>query len=342
MAFIVFYGSSSDGQAAFFSSWIQRHIEDKSLARSAMQQPSYAQMADINSIYAVSIGGGVDGSPQPSTDAATVHESAILAISPPDDDYLEQLSGKRSGVIEYIVQEGDLLSFIASDYGVSQASIIWANSLKNANSLKPGQTLRIPPISGVVHKVVSGDTATSLAKKYGADADRIIAYNRLPKDGSLSSGDEIIVPDGKLASAPNVAGVAKGVAVSVASQFTHLPDLGDYFLKPTTGTITRGGAIHGRNGIDIANLYGTPILAAAGGVVAIADSDGYNGGYGKYVKIIHPNGTETLYAHASKLLVAVGEEVTRGMKIALMGSTGRSTGNHLHFEVHGAKNPLIK
>lgn len=341
MTFIVFYGSSNDGQASFFSSWIQRHIEDKSLARSAMQQPSYAQMADINSIYAMSTASGVDQSPEPSTDAATVHESAIVAISPPDDDYLEQLSGKRSGVIEYIVQEGDLLSFIASDYGVSQASIIWANGLKNADSLKPGQTLRIPPISGVVHKVVSGDTAASLAKKYGADADRIIAYNRLPKDGSLSSGDEIIVPDGKLAT-PSVAGTAKGTAVKVASQFTHLPDLGDYFLKPTTGTITRGGAIHGRNGIDIANLYGTPILAAADGVVTIADPDGYNGGYGKYVKIVHPNGTETLYAHASKLLVTVGQEVTRGMKIALMGSTGRSTGNHLHFEVHGAKNPLVK
>jgi murein DD-endopeptidase MepM/ murein hydrolase activator NlpD len=296
-------------------------------------------MADINSIYAMSTGGGVNESPQPSTDVATVHESAILALSPPDDDYLEQLSGKRSGVIEYVVQEGDLLSFIASDYGVSQASIIWANGLKNADSLKPGQTLRIPPVSGVVHKVVSGDTATSLAKKYGADADRIIAYNRLPKDGSLSSGDEIIVPDGKLASTPGSVTTAKSVA---ASQFAHLPDLGDYFLKPTTGTITRGGAIHGRNGIDIANLYGTPILAAADGFVVIADPDGYNGGYGKYVKIVHPNGTETLYAHASKLLVTVGQEVTRGMKIALMGSTGRSTGNHLHFEVHGAKNPLVK
>ncbi len=339
---LVFYGSTSDGQASFFGSWMQGRSEDRTLAPVVRQQPSYAQMADINSIYAGSTGIGSDALPVPSTDASTVHESAIMAITPPDDEYLDQVSGKRSGVVEYTVQEGDLLSFIASDYGVSQASIIWANNLKSADRLSQGQELRIPPISGVIHKAVRGDTAAGLAKKYGANVDRIIAYNSLPKDGSLQQGDEIVVPDGTISN-PIIKAIVKSITgATTTNSFSHLPDLGDYFMKPTTGIITRGGAIHGRNGIDIANAYGTAIYAAASGTVTIADSVGYNGGYGKYIKIVHSNGTETLYGHASKLLVSVGQTVTRGDQIANMGSTGRSTGNHLHFEVHGAKNPLVK
>lgn len=340
MAVLVFYGSSSYGQASFWSAWVQDHIEDATLALADSQVLSSSRMADINSIHAATGGSGTSNSPVPSTDAATIRDSAIIALTPPDDNYIEEFSGKRAGVIEYTVQEGDLLSFIASDYGVTQASIIWANGLKDADSLAPGQVLRIPPITGVVHKAVSGDTASSLAKKYGADAERIIAYNRLPKDGELKAGDEVIIPDGKIPQA--VAVVGKTAVARAAVPFSHLPDLGSYFMKPTTGTITRGGAIHGRNGIDIANAYGTPIYAAAEGVVAIADAVGYNGGYGQYIKIVHPNGTETLYGHASKLLVSAGQAVNKGDKIALMGSTGRSTGNHLHFEVHGAKNPYVK
>jgi LysM repeat protein len=286
-AVIVFYGSSNYGEASFLSSWVQQHIEEKALALEAPRQLSSAQMADINSIYAGVGGDGASGSPEPSTDAATVQDSAIVALTPPDSGYIERFSGKRAGVIEYTVQDGDLLSFIASDYGVTQASIIWANKLKDADSLTPGQTLRIPPITGVVHKAVSGDTATSLAKKYGGDAERIIAYNRLPKDGTLSVGEEVIIPDGK---APQVASaVGKSPLTKAGTTFSHLPDLGDYFMKPATGRITQ--YIHGRNGIDIANQYGTPIYAAASGVVAIADAVGYNGGYGQYIKIIHPNGT---------------------------------------------------
>ena len=119
-----------------------------------------------------------------------------------------------------------------------------------------------------------------------------------------------------------------------------MPNLGDFFMLPTNGY--NWGRIHGRNGVDLGNSCGTPIYAAAEGSVAVADGVGYNGGFGKFVKVIHSNGTETLYAHATKLLVATGDYVTRGQMIALMGSTGRSTGCHLHFEVHGARNPLAK
>ena len=94
--------------------------------------------------------------------------------------------------------------------------------------------------------------------------------------------------------------------------------------------------------MDVANACGTPIYAAADGTITLSDAIGYNGGFGKFIKMSHPNGTETLYAHTSRLLVNVGDQVTRGQQIAVMGSTGRSTGCHVHFEVHGAKNPLAK
>lgn len=142
-----------------------------------------------------------------------------------------------------------------------------------------------------------------------------------------------------IAKAPLLGTTAVARAVSTKA-FAHLPDLGSYYLIPTTGF--NWGRIHGRNGVDMANSCGTPVRAAAEGVVTVADGDGWNGGFGKYLKISHPNGTETLYAHASKLLVSAGQTVARGEQIMLMGTTGRSTGCHLHLEVHGAKNPLVK
>ena len=190
-------------------------------------------------------------------------------------------------------------------------------------------------MSGVIHIVKKGDTINTIAKKYGANSDEIIAYNDLPLDGKLRINDELIIPDGKIATV--------GTSyTATAISFGHLPDLGNYFAPPTSGRISQW--LHGRNAIDIANSWGTPIYAAASGTIVAAVKSGYNGGYGLFVKISHPNGTDTLYAHLSKVSagVVVGETVQKGQQIGSMGSTGRSTGNHLHFEVHGAKNLLSK
>ena len=120
--------------------------------------------------------------------------------------------------------------------------------------------------------------------------------------------------------------------------------LGISLIKPVSGTITsRFGSRWGRGhqGIDIGAPKGTSIRAAAGGTVTIAKY-GYNGGYGNYVKINHGNGIETIYGHCSALNASVGQKVSQGQVIAYVGSTGRSTGNHLHFEIRvngTARNP---
>lgn len=240
----------------------------------------------------------------------------------------------RTGISFYTVQDGDTLSFIASDFGISINSLIWANNLRNVDSLRPGMELKIPPVSGIIHKVAKGDTIDKIAKKYRAEAEKIVDFNGLPKDGSLQVGAEIIVPDGKISRPVYASGPAK--------RFQYLPNLDSYFVHPTAGIGFNWRRIHGRNGVDVANSCGTPIYAAADGQITISDGIGWNGGFGKFIKIVHPNGTETVYSHASKLLASLGEFVGRGQLIAFMGSTGRSTGCHVHFEVHGARNPLAK
>jgi murein DD-endopeptidase MepM/ murein hydrolase activator NlpD len=338
LSLMTFLGTSNEGQAALLDNWVRHYVEETALVLENPRQ-SASTLADINSVFSGS-GGDASLSPAPSTDAPAIQESAMLALSAPDEEYMDHVIGQRGGISNYTVQEGDLLSFIASDYGVSVETVVWANNLKDADSISPGMVLRIPPVSGVLHTVRSGETVASLATRYGSEAERIIAFNRLPQDGTLEAGDELMVPGGRM---PNSILPTASTAVARAASspaFSHLPDLNAYFMAPTTGF--NWGRIHGRNGVDIANSYGTPILAAADGVVTVADSDTWNGGFGRYIKISHPNGTETLYAHASQLLVAVGQTVAKGQRIALMGSTGRSTGNHLHFEVHGARNPLAK
>jgi murein DD-endopeptidase MepM/ murein hydrolase activator NlpD len=274
------------------------------------------------------------GGPGPTLEPTTVQENSIFAHNPADIDYAEEIADERVGIAEYTVQPGDSLSFIARDYGVNIESIMWANGLRDSNSIREGNVLKIPPVSGVIHTVKSGDTISTIAKKYGVEADTIITYNRLSQDGKLQINDELIVPDGKIKTA--------GIVARSTPSFAHLPNLDNYFAHPTNGLGRISQWLHGRNGIDIADSYGTPIYAAADGTVVGADGSGWNGGYGLFVKISHSNGTDTLYAHMSKVLVAPGQTVQKGQKIGQIGSTGRSTGSHLHFEVHGAKNPLAR
>lgn len=262
-----------------------------------------------------------------------IYGEAILQIQ----SILPFNNEERNQVISYTVQPGDTLSNIAKDFGVSINSIIWANKLKSDSYLTPGQELKIPPVSGVIHIVENGDTVESIAKKYLAKPEKIIDFNGLPKDGSLSVGQEIIVPDGQIKIANQF------IKYSSKTRFAILPELVGFFIEPVKNGYN-WGRIHNRNGVDIAISCGTPVYAAQGGKVVAAKNNGWNGGAGKFIKILHPYSSflETLYAHLSEIFVEENQEVSQGQIIGLVGSTGRSTGCHLHFEVHGAKNPFAK
>ena len=337
---LTFKGSLGEGQPTLFSNIIEKYIEETSVSLVGYAQQESSSLSEISALAAISVSASGQGGPDTTIIPLPINDNSFLAHNPTSTDYLDTIAAKRNEVVEYEVQVGDLLSFIASDFGVSVNSVIWANKLASADSIRPGQILKIPPVSGVIHKIAKNDTVGSIAKKYGAEASKIIEFNSLPQSGELAVGDEIMVPGGQIKSA------STGIATSGSARtFSYLPNVNSYFVHPTGGVGYNWRRIHGRNGVDVANPCGTDIFAAADGIVAIADAVGYNGGFGKYIKIIHkgPGGTnlETLYAHASKLLVSVGEYVQRGQHIAEMGTTGRSTGCHLHFEVHGARNPLL-
>jgi len=133
------------------------------------------------------------------------------------------------------------------------------------------------------------------------------------------------------------------VRTTSSSSTAKLRDVGGpvfegYYMRPADGRKTQG--LHGYNGIDIGGAVGDPVYAAADGEVIISRSGGWNGGYGNYIVLRHANGTQTLYAHNNKNLVSITDVVVKGQIIGLVGSTGKSTGPHLHFEIRGAKNPF--
>ena len=233
----------------------------------------------------------------------------------------------------HIVREGETLSHIAELYSVSVNTIAWANDIQG-RVIHPGQELIILPITGVRYEVKKGDTLASIAKKYEGDLEEIANYNELATDASLAVGDVVLIPNGVMAPPASSAPATPSRPVGSSA-----PTVAGYFLWPVAGGVKTQG-LHGYNGIDIGAGAGTPIYAAAGGTVIVARADGWNGGYGSYVVIQHNNGTQTLYAHASAVLVSQGQQVSQGEAVARIGSTGRSTGNHVHFEVRGAKNPF--
>ncbi len=232
----------------------------------------------------------------------------------------------------YVVRKGDTLSAIAEMFKVSVNTIVWANDLKRATDIKDGQILVILPINGVQHTVAKGETLQSIAKKYKGDLEEILQFNDLTADQRLTVGDIVIVPDGEeSAPAPS----------ATTPRFVRGggPEYVGYYLRPIRGGVRTQG-LHGYNGVDLATASGEPIYASATGRVMIAKSVGWNGGYGNYIVIKHSNGTQTLYSHNAKNVVSVGQTVVQGQVIGYIGSTGKSTGPHVHFEIRGAKNPF--
>jgi murein DD-endopeptidase MepM/ murein hydrolase activator NlpD len=270
--------------------------------------------------------------------------SVLLAADFGDDAEVSTLiSDKpRDQVIEYTVQPGDTVSDIAKKFNISIDTIRWQNDLPSISSIKPGQTLEILPITGILHKVKKGDTVYSIAKKYNTDPQAIVdfPFNTFVNDETfaLAIGQQLIVPDGVMPS------VKPWSPTSYIAQKT--PDAGTVvasgqFVWPAGGTITQRYSWY-HPAIDIANRAAPGIVAADAGTISIAGWPD-NSGYGNRVLINHGNGFTTLYAHLARIYVTPGQRVNRGDLIGQMGSTGRSTGTHLHFEIRysgSAKNPL--
>ena len=324
--------------AGFFSiSTLLSHITPQASASALSQNsqtvPLLAPATNIDPNP--SVGGG---------DINVVDSQALMPQDGPSGTSADlETRPSSSAVSVYVVRPGDNLSTIAQMHGVTVNTIKWANDL-GSTPIHEGQELVILPVSGLRHKAAKGDTVASLAKKYNADEEEIRAHNDI--SGDLAVGQEILIPNGTIAAAPIAkahtasVSVKKGGSGAGATVAAGGPAISGYYGWPLAGGVITQG-LHGFNGVDIGAPNGTPIYASAAGTVVVAlFNGGYNGGYGNYVVIQHPNGTQTLYAHMSKVLTSPGASVAKGATIGLVGSTGRSTGNHVHFEVRGAANPF--
>ncbi|MDQ3008455.1 MAG: M23 family metallopeptidase [bacterium] len=279
------------------------------------------------------LSGAEEEEQQPASREVMITKAYATEFTTSEAELVKQFRGGE--IITHVVQDGETLSSIALRYNLQVSTIVWENNLNEKTNLKPGQELRILPIDGIRHKVARGETMATIGKKYGledgAELQKIISYpfNEFLNDETfeLATGQFLLVPDGVR---PN----AVVPQARVASRLT--PDAGTVtatgaFVWPASGKISQGFLFY-HKAFDISNRAGGSILAADGGTVKIA---GWvdNSGYGNRVVVDHGNGYTTLYAHLSVTQVQVGQRVNRGDVIGQMGSTGRSTGIHLHFEI---------
>jgi LysM repeat protein len=247
---------------------------------------------------------------------------------------------ERKEIIQYVVEGGDTVASIAKKFGISINTILWENKISSAGIIKPGQTLLILPTSGISYNVVKNDTIGSIAKKYGITVEEIISTNNLASAGEIRSGQKLIIPNGRPPAAkittPSLATVFERSPGNLGTANTRVGGL----IWPTVSKHITQYFGWKHTGLDVGSKSGLAIYAAMDGVVTYA---GWGSGYGNYVDVDHGGGKKTRYGHMSKIFVKKGQEVAQGETIGAIGSTGWSTGPHLHFEyiINGSKvNPL--
>jgi murein DD-endopeptidase MepM/ murein hydrolase activator NlpD len=266
----------------------------------------------------------------------------------------------RMGIVKYVVQAGDTLFGIAEKFALKPESVLWANFgvLKDdPHRLQPGQELNVPPVDGVIHSWSTGEGLSSVAQFYGVTPQEVIEWpgNQLDPGIDLANppidaGTLLIIPGGKREivtwSAPRITrsnpAVASVLGPGACGSVYDGPIGTETFIWPTPLHYLSGydySSIH--PAIDIAGNTGHAIFASDSGVVVYS---GWNDwGYGYVIVLDHGNGWQTLYAHLSAISVGCGQAVFQGQVIGAMGSTGNSTGSHLHFEImhdeYGKVNP---
>ncbi len=322
------------------------HLKDIIVAFLIVKRGRYSS-SFLNTSFFILVAAALIGAPTiaenspflSSLDQSKTYTAGIVAYNPYENSLSTIISSKpRDKVIDYKVMPGDTISSISKKFNVSEDSIKWATDI-TSDIIKPGQTLKIPPVTGVVYKVAAGDNIYTIAKKYSTDAQKIVdfPFNDFAdlNTFTLTPGQLLYVPDGiipreqpKYQSQQMFAQVQAGVRGS------------SNFIWPTNGIITQY-PIWYHMALDIANPTAPAVIAADTGTVIFAGC--IVGGYGCHIIIDHANGYRTLYGHLSRIDVSPGQAVTQGSQIGQMGSTGRSTGTHLHFEIRSGDtllNPL--
>ena len=224
----------------------------------------------------------------------------------------------------YKVRAGDTISGIAKKFGLTNIStLISVNDIGNVRQLASGQKLKIPSIDGIIYTVKKGDSLSSITGKYKISLEQLLDVNELTSE-TLTAGQQLFLPGAAMDAASLKNAMGELFRLPISAQFRWSSPYGNR-IDPIAGV----KSFH--TGTDMACPTGTPILAAMSGKVT---TTGINRVYGNYVIIDHGNGYQTLYAHMSKIIASKGQWVSQGTRIGLVGSTGYSTGPHLHFTVY--------
>lgn len=263
--------------------------------------------------------------------AADAVEEASLA-----DASLKDLDSSVITYQTYRVKAGDMIGFIADAFDVTQDTIISVNNIRQSRLIQPGQYLKIPSMPGIIYTVKkNGETPATIAEKYKVNAEKCASANYVSLDTELKAGTSLFIPDAELDWATRQ---------EINGDLFKKPLHTRYWLSSSYGwrdSPFNAGKRTFHGGIDMASSSGTPIYAALDGTVTAV---GYNATYGNYVIITHHSGYKTLYGHMKSTACRKGNFVYTNTVIGYVGSTGMSTGPHLHFTVYKngkTINPLV-
>ncbi len=323
--------------------------ENELIEETANQPRVVTSMSYLGSGYGVSVGQSASMTSQPASRNDQIallttggNAVSLTPVLPGASREASSIRKIRTDIETYLVQSGDTISTIAANFGLSQSTILWANNMGPRDYIKPGQKLKILPVDGVTYTVKKGDTLSKLAKLHDVSEADIREYNKLEEGEALSVKQELLIPGGKviytapvLARAP-IINRLRDVLVNPS------PNAGNAsMIWPTSGHVITQYWGWKHTGVDIDGDYDSPIYASDAGVVEIA---GWGTGYGIQAVLNHENGYKTRYGHMSKIFVTPGQRVTKGEVLGMVGTTGHSTGTHLHFEVYvngKRNNPLL-
>lgn len=285
----------------------------------------------LSAAFTASSGSG----PSSGVQASLTEESGAFPSEADDLDaaseVLAQDSYSSSGLdlelcyVPYRVKKGDMIGFIADQFGITQDTIISVNNIHQSRLLQIGQYLKIPSMPGIVYTVrKDGETIATIAEKYEVSANKCSRVNHIDEAKQLVAGTSLFIPDAQLDWVTRQ---------EINGDLFHKPIHARYWLSSYYGW--RESPFSGKrsfhSGVDMAAPTGTSIYAALGGTVT---SVGFNNVYGNYVIVTHHSGYKTLYGHMSAILATRGQYVDTNTRIGKVGSTGLSTGPHLHFTVY--------